>query len=52
MKKIILIFSLSIFALSAFEPLYARDGGKSEAHHERSYTYDPNKHININQENP
>lgn len=50
MKKIVLIAFLSVFALSAFEPLYADRSSKSEAHHESSYTYDPNKHIN--KENP
>lgn len=45
MKKIILIISLGIFACYSFEPLYASSGSKSEAHHENSYTYDPNKHL-------
>lgn len=50
MKRIILIISLSIFAFYAFEPLYASSGSKSEAHHEKPYTYDPNKHLT--QDNP
>jgi len=45
MKKFILLTFLSIFTLSSVDPLYASNGSKSEAHHERPYTYDPNKHL-------
>lgn len=49
MKKFILLTLLSVFALSSFEPLYARDDSKRNARqYENSYTYHPKSLTNEN----
>lgn len=49
MKKFILLTLLSIFALSSFEALYARDDSRTNTRqYEKSYTYHPKQLTNEN----
>lgn len=46
MKKFIYLTLLSIFALSSFDALYARDGKGASRNYEKSYTYHPKQLTN------